>query len=113
MKNLLMIVTIAILAAIPLIVQSQGQADPGKEAVHSIELPVIPVQLKAGPGLDKVSTLCNICHSTDYITMQPAFPRATWTAEVNKMIKVMGAPINEDDAKTIVNYLVAAYGAGN
>jgi hypothetical protein len=112
MKNLLMIVTILMLAAVPVIVRSQGQTN-GKDAVHSIELPVIPVQLKTGPGLDKVSTLCNICHSTDYITMQPLFPRATWTAEVNKMIKVMGAPINEDDAKTIINYLVAAYGTGN
>ena len=113
MKNLLMIVTIVMLAAVPVVVRSQGQTNPGKDAVHSIELPVIPVQLKSGPGLDKVSTLCNICHSTDYITMQPPFARSTWTAEVNKMVKVMGAPINEDDAKTIVNYLVAAYGTGN
>jgi hypothetical protein len=44
--------------------------------------------------------------------MQPAFPRATWTAEVNKMIKVMGAPINEEDAKTIINYLGTEYGTG-
>jgi cytochrome c5 len=112
MKNLLMIVMILMLAAVPVIVRSQEQTNE-KDAVHSIELPVIPVQLKTGPGLDKVSTLCNICHSTDYITMQPPFPRATWSAEVNKMIKVMGAPINEDDAKTIINYLVAAYGTGN
>ncbi len=113
MTNLLMIVTIVMLAAVPVIVRSQEPSNPGKDTVHSIELPVVPVQLKTGPGLDKVSTLCNICHSTDYITMQPPFPRATWTAEVNKMIKVMGAPINEDDAKTIINYLVAAYGTGN
>ncbi|HSQ78041.1 MAG TPA: cytochrome c [Nitrospirota bacterium] len=113
MKNLLMIVMIAILAAGPVIVRGQGQADPGKDTVHSIELPVLTVQLKAGPGFDKVSTLCNICHSTDYITIQPPLPRATWTTEVNKMIKVMGAPINEDDAKTIIDYLVTNYGNGN
>ncbi len=92
---------------------SQGGATSDQNAVHSLQLPVVPVHLKQGPGLDKVSTLCNICHSTDYITMQPAFPRATWTAEVNKMIKVMGAPINEDDAKTIINYLATEYGTGN
>ena len=86
---------------------------PGMNSVHTIQLPVVPVQLKPGPGLDKVSTLCNICHSTDYITMQPNFPRATWTSEVTKMIKVMGAPINEEDAKTIINYLVVNYGTGN
>jgi len=29
------------------------------------------------------------------------------------MIKVMGTPINEDDAKTIIEYLAAHYGSGN
>lgn len=89
-----------------------GQVNQDKETVHSIELPVIQVQLKPGTGLDKVSSLCNVCHTLNYITMQPAFPRATWTAEVNKMIKVMGAPINEEDAKTIIDYLSAVYGTG-
>lgn len=110
MKNLFMIFTIAVIATVPMLVQGQGNQD--KETVHSIELPVIQVQLKPGPGLDKVSSLCNICHTLKYITMQPAFPRATWTAEVNKMIKVMGAPINEEDAKTIIDYLSTAYGTG-
>ncbi len=111
MKNLMILLTIAIIAAIPVIIQ--GQADQSKSSVHSIELPVIQTELKPGPGLDKVTTLCNICHSVDYITMQPAFPRATWTAEVNKMIKVMGAPINEEDSKTIINYLATEYGTGS
>ncbi len=110
MKNLFMIFTIAIIATIPMVVQGQGNQD--KEAVHSIELPVIQVQLNPGPGLDKASSLCNICHTLKYITMQPAFPRATWTAEVNKMIKVMGAPINDEDAKTIIDYLSTEYGTG-
>ncbi len=111
MKNLFILLTIAMIAAIPVIMQ--GQADQNKSGVHSIELPVIQTELKPGPGLDKASTLCNICHSVDYITMQPAFPRATWTAVVNKMIKVMGAPINEEDAKTIIDYLSTEYGTGN
>ncbi|HUL00028.1 MAG TPA: hypothetical protein VLX29_04155 [Nitrospirota bacterium] len=110
MKNLFMILTIVLLVTAPVL--AQGQADQDMETIHSIELPVIQVQLKPGPGLDKVSTLCNVCHSLTYITMQPAFPRVTWTAEVNKMIKVMGAPINEEDAKTIIDYLSTAYGTG-
>ncbi len=113
MKRLLIIATVLLLASTPLVVRSQGPAGQEKGSVHTLEIPMIQVHLKSGPGLDKVSTLCNICHSTDYITMQPAFPRSTWTAEVNKMIKVMGAPVNEEDAKTIVNYLVANYGTGN
>ncbi len=108
MKNLMMIMTLIAIASIPVFVLGEEQG-----TLHSIKLPVDQPALKPGPGLDKVSTLCNICHSTDYITMQPAFSRATWTAEVNKMIKVMGAPINEEDAKTIMDYLVKNYGAGN
>jgi len=112
MKNLLLIWFLITLMIVPTMVLSQEQAGPGKGTVHSLELPIMPIQLKQGPGYDKVSTLCNICHSTDYITMQPAFPRATWTAEVNKMIKVMGAPINEEDAETIIDYLAQNYGTG-
>ncbi len=113
MKNILAVATIMLLASLPFIVRSQEKTNLDTGSVHRLEIPVVEVHLKPGPGLDKVSTLCNICHSVDYITMQPAFPRATWAAEVNKMIKVMGAPINEEDAKTIENYLVANYGTGN
>jgi cytochrome c5 len=84
----------------------------GNSSIKSIDLPVIQVALKPGPGLDKTSTLCNICHSVDYITMQPPFSRAQWTGTVNKMVKVLGAPINEDDAKTIIEYLSTSYGNG-
>src|SRR5512143_577074 len=103
MKNFLIIIPIVILAAGLAFAQGQGSSNVEKGNVHSMELPVIQTQMKSGPGLDKVSTLCNICHSLDYITMQPPFPRGTWTAEVNKMIKVMGAPINEEDANSLDN----------
>lgn len=82
-----------------------------QETVHTIQLPNIPTELKAGEGKDRMA-LCGICHSLDYITMQPEFSRTQWTAEVNKMIKVMGAPVNEDDAKIIINYLATQYGTG-
>ena len=81
--------------------------------IKSIALPNISTELKAGEGKDKTSGLCNICHSLDYITMQPPFSRGQWTATVTKMIKVMGGPINDEDAKVIINYLVAQYGTGN
>lgn len=79
---------------------------------HSINLPTIQTELKAGDGREKVEAYCNICHSTDYITMQPRFSKAQWTATVNRMIKVFGCPVNEDDAKKIINYLAANYGTG-
>ncbi|MGC1456256.1 MAG: cytochrome c [Nitrospirota bacterium] len=92
------------------IASAENPGVSSQSSTKSIDLPVIQVDLRQGPGLDKTSTLCNICHSVDYITMQPPFSRAQWTGTVNKMIKVMGAPINEDDAKTIIEYLSTSYG---
>ena len=83
-----------------------------QDSLHSITLPETRVELPAGDGKMKVETYCNICHTLDYITMQPRFSRAQWTGTVNKMIKVMGAQISEQDAKTIIDYLVAHYGSG-
>jgi hypothetical protein len=92
--------------------ENPGAAAPAGNSVKSIDLPVIQVDLKPGPGVEKTSALCTICHSLDYITMQPPFSRAQWTGTVTKMVKVMGAPISEDDAKTIIEYLSTSYGNG-
>ena len=70
-----------------------------------------PITLKPGPGLDKVQANCSTCHSLDYIQMNSPFLNAGgWNAEVTKMIKAMGAPISDADAKAIVDYLVKNYG---
>ena len=69
------------------------------------------IQLKPGPGLDKVEGNCGACHSLVYIQMNSPFLNAAgWNAEVTKMIKAMGAPIPDDDAKAIVDYLAKNYG---
>jgi hypothetical protein len=44
--------------------------------------------------------------------MQPKFSKAQWTATVTKMIKVFGAPIPQEDADTIINYIATSYGTG-
>jgi hypothetical protein len=106
------LMVLIVLSIIPFTGTLHAQEPARTGSVHAIELPDVKVTLKPGVGQDKASTLCIICHSADYITMQPLFPRAQWTATVNKMIKVMGAPINDQDAKTIIDYLVANYGTG-
>ena len=69
------------------------------------------VALKAGNGADLVAANCSMCHSLDYIQMNsPLFDRKGWEASVTKMIKVMGAPIREQDVPAIVDYLSAQYG---
>jgi hypothetical protein len=68
------------------------------------------VQLKEAPGKDKAMQ-CVACHSVDYIAMNSRFlDRAGWTASVNKMINVFGAPIRKEDVPATVDYLVQNYG---
>lgn len=70
-----------------------------------------PVQLKKGPGLDKVEANCQACHTLAYIPMNSPFLNAAgWDAEVTKMIKAYGAPIDDADAKAIAEYLKKNYG---
>ena len=82
-------------------------------AKRSITLPTPAVSLKEGAGMDVTRRYCSICHSLDYITTQQKFPRSKWLAEVNKMIKTYGAPVSEENAKTITNYITTQYGTGD
>ena len=69
------------------------------------------LRLGDGPGRSLVEANCVMCHSLDYIPMNsPFLDRKGWEASVNKMIKVMGAPIAEADAQKIIDYLAAQYG---
>jgi cytochrome c5 len=66
--------------------------------------------LEDGPGAQLTRNSCGICHSTDYIVIQPRGDAKQWDGVVTKMLKVYGAPISEADAKAIVEYLATAYG---
>ncbi len=75
-----------------------------------IDLPPETARLKPGPGVDVVAKSCMMCHSVDYIYMQPPLTKDEWHGEVVKMIKVFGAPIPESDVEAIVNYLMSQNG---
>ena len=82
------------------IVAGQAQADE------------FSIKLRDGPGAELAANNCAACHSLDYIVMNSPFPtRAMWQAEVGKMIKVFGADISDEDAKSIVDYLAKNYGS--
>lgn len=69
------------------------------------------IKLKQGAGLDKVEGNCQACHTLAYIPMNsPYLNAAGWDAEVTKMRKAYGAPIDDADAKVIADYLKANYG---
>ena len=76
------------------------------------KLPEETAAYKPGPNLDVVKNNCSACHSADYVNTQPRGPKFKkdfWQAEVTKMIKVYGAPIDEADVPKIVDYLTATY----
>jgi sulfite dehydrogenase (cytochrome) subunit B len=79
-----------------------------------IDLPNEAATLKAGPGADVANGQCLICHSAEYITTQPRDkPLAFWKAEIEKMRKVYGAPIPDDQVDVVADYLTRSYGIGN
>jgi mono/diheme cytochrome c family protein len=88
----------------------------GIAAVHaapvSFTLPDETAAFKPGANLDVVQNNCTACHSADYIQTQPRgakFKKDFWQAEVTKMIKTYGAPIEDADVSKIVDYLSENY----
>jgi mono/diheme cytochrome c family protein len=76
------------------------------------KLPEETAAFKPGPNLEVVQNNCTACHSADYVNTQPRGPKYKkdfWQAEVTKMIKVYGAPIDDKDVGKIVEYLAATY----
>ncbi|MCP3402933.1 MULTISPECIES: cytochrome c [unclassified Bradyrhizobium] len=75
------------------------------------KLPDEVAAFKPGPNLEVVQGNCSACHSADYVSTQPPMKdkKAFWQAEVTKMIKVYGAPIDDADVGKIVDYLAATY----
>jgi hypothetical protein len=69
------------------------------------------IRLREAPGRQLVQANCMTCHSLDYIQMNSTFlDRAGWQKSVDKMVKVMGAPIRAEDVPAIVDYLTTNYG---
>jgi sulfite dehydrogenase (cytochrome) subunit B len=100
-KPLCLVVTIALGAA---------AASAALPKPLSYSLPDETAVFRPGPGSEAAQNSCLSCHSADYVNFQPPKKGAAfWDAEVQKMIKVYRAPIDEKDAKTIANYLASVY----
>ena len=66
--------------------------------------------LKDGPGRDLTIGRCIICHSLEYLPSNaPAMNRAAWQKTIQKMKDRFGAPITDEEAKSILDYLDANY----
>lgn len=85
-------------------------AAPAFAEALKIDLPLEKISFKPGPGLEFVNGQCLVCHSVDYVVMQPPLNRAVWTAEVKKMREKYGATIPDEQVEPIIGYLSANYG---
>ena len=86
--------------------QSPGPTDTTYDAGS---YPIYYPELAPGDGKEEVQSNCELCHSPRYITMQAVLPAQAWADEVNKMRKTYGAPISDDDAQKIIQYLGTHY----
>lgn len=68
------------------------------------------IHLRDGNGRDLTASRCAICHSLDYIPGNaPVMDRTGWQKEIQKMRERFGAPITDQEAQEILDYLAGSY----
>ncbi len=75
------------------------------ESQPAITFPSDPITFQSGPGSHLATTYCLICHSAEYVYMQPPLSKEKWNEIVKKMKHVFGCPIPESDIPTVATYL--------
>lgn len=84
------------------------------EAPKSVKIDLSnPGPYFTGEGSDPVNANCTACHSAEMVLAQPPLAKATWQAEVTKMVKVYKASVDETDIPAIVEYLNKVRGSGS
>jgi hypothetical protein len=93
-----------------------AQVSAGAALVFALALCSVPLsaaeitELKDAPGRDLTVGRCIICHSVEYIPSNaPAMNRGAWQKSIQKMKDRFGAPITDQEAKQILDYLDANY----
>ena len=91
-----------LVALAPLMAQIEGE----------FTIPYIDFPVAKAKGASLYQANCMMCHSLGYITNQGKQSKAFWRGKVEKMIVHFKAPITDQDAKAITEYLYANYGNG-
>lgn len=64
-----------------------------------------------GEGREIFVARCSSCHSLDYVEMHARFgTRALWEAQIAKMRNAFKAPMSDEEARQILDYLERQYG---
>jgi len=96
------IVTIGLLCLAPLMAQIEG----------NLTIPYIDFPVKKASGAATYQANCMMCHSLGYIDNQGKQPKEFWKHKVEKMRLHFKAPVTDQDAKEIIEYLFKNYGNG-
>jgi cytochrome c551/c552 len=75
-----------------------------------IQLPPETTAFKQDSGAEIANAQCLICHSVEYVTMQPPMPLPFWKSSIQKMQQKYGAPIPDADVAALAEYLARNYG---
>ncbi len=79
---------------------------------EKVEVPYIDFPIKMGKEFATVQGQCLMCHSFGYIINQGPQSRKHWKGVIRKMVTAFKAPISDEDAKIVEDYLVEHYGNG-
>jgi len=75
------------------------------DSTRSIVLPADPFSFQPGSGQEVANSYCVICHSADYIYIQPPHSPEKWTAIIKKMKQTFGCPIPDESITLLSEYL--------
>lgn len=83
-----------------------ARAAEARQTVAAAEV----TSLRDGAGRDLTVGRCIICHSVEYIPSNaPAMNRVAWQKTIQKMREKFGAPITDEEAQQILDYLASNY----
>jgi hypothetical protein len=110
--NLTVIVLLSPMLVIPARAQVAASTQPQITFKSvSIDLPTGDRMFPGGKEAEAINNNCLACHSAGMVLNQPSLSKATWDAEVHKMISVYRAPVAAEDVPAIVAYLAATKGS--
>lgn len=85
-------------------------AEENAASHRSITFPIDPFSFQPGPGQEIANSYCVICHSADYIYMQPPHSQERWIEIIKKMKHTFGCPIPNDSITPLAGYLTTQKG---
>ncbi len=88
--------------------ESASPSVAGSAAIGSI--PLQAGELPSGPNFALSKAACLTCHTSSYVIQTPKSPRHYWETEVKKMVDLYAAPLNDENQKLIVDYLMSVRG---